>query len=247
MRVLVTRARDQAEATAARLAAMRHAPLLAPVTEVAPTGLPPPAGRFDAVLVTSQNAVSALAAECPRYAGTPVLAVGQRTAQSLRDAGFDQVREAGGDSRALSNLVLLDLPRGSRLLHPAGRDRKPEPSGSLLRAGYDVLTWVCYEARAATDLPAEVAEALRAGRVDAVLHYSRRSAELFCALVRRGGLGEALAGTSHLCLSPDVVRGLRELVGLKLLIAARPEEASLFELLARTAPGPGSQPPQSRC
>ncbi|NNM73976.1 uroporphyrinogen-III synthase [Enterovirga aerilata] len=247
MLVLVTRPRDQGEATARRLALMGHDALLAPVLDVVPVTEAPPEGRFDAVLVTSANALPALAGERDRFAGAAIVAVGRRTAERARAAGFGNVAEAGGDSRALVDFVLGTTPRGARLLHAAGRDRKPEPGGSLAAAGYDVATWACYEARPAAGLPVPAAEALRDGRVDAVLHYSRRSAELFARLARHAGLGEAIAGTHHVCMSADVAAGLASLAGLKLLIAPKPDETALLRLLAKVGAGPGSRPPQSEC
>lgn len=247
MRVLVTRSAGQGEATARVLVDMGHEAVLAPILEIAPTGMPAPPGRFDAVILTSQNAVAPLAAERARFGACPVLAVGVRTAERLRQAGFVQVAEADGDSLALVNLVKRRLPPGARLLHAAGQERKAEPARSVVAARYEVVAWECYEARQASRLSPDAVKALRSGGIDAVLHYSRRSAESFAHLARRAGLGEALAGTAHLCLSPDVARGLDALVGLKLLIAPRPDEAGLLGLLRTISGAQGSRAPQSRC
>lgn len=236
MRVLVTRPRDQAAATARRLAELGHEAMLAPVLEILATREPAPKDTFDAVILTSANAVGAVATERTRFGATPILAVGNRTAAAARAAGFDDVRQADSDALALVELVQEAIPAGARLLHAAGRDRKAEPASSLCRAGYALRTWECYQAAPATDLPPELQSALRDGQVDAALHFSRRSAAIFAQLARTAGLGEALAGTLHLCLSPDVAAGLEGLVGLKLRIAPRPEEASLIGLLPETMP-----------
>ena len=52
-RVLVLRAREDAERTASRLRAMGFTPLLSPVLEIVGTGAAIPRGPFDAVLATS--------------------------------------------------------------------------------------------------------------------------------------------------------------------------------------------------
>lgn len=247
MKVLVTRPRGQAEATARRLAALGHEALRAPVLDVVPTEEPVPAGPFDALLVTSSNAVPALAAERERLSRITAFAVGRRTADQLRVAGFASVEEAAGDSLDLVWLVRASVPSGARLLYAAGRDRKVEPARSLVDAGYDLQVWDCYEAVAARSLPQEAREALRSGQAEVILHYSRRSAALVASLIREAGLGEAVAGTVHLCLSADVAQGLRSLVGIRILIAQRPDEESLLALLARAGRPPGSQPPQSGC
>ena len=56
MRILVTRPREQGEATAARLAALGHEALVAPLLTIVPTSGFPPAGPCDALIVTSANA-----------------------------------------------------------------------------------------------------------------------------------------------------------------------------------------------
>ena len=55
MRVLVTRPRAQAEATAARLAALGHVALVAPLLEIVRTAERPPRGPFDAVIAGSRK------------------------------------------------------------------------------------------------------------------------------------------------------------------------------------------------
>ena len=247
MRVQVTRPRDQAAATARRLRELGHEAVLAPALEIAPSREPAPPRRYDAVLVTSANAAPALAAERARFGQTPVLAVGGRSAAAALASGFDTVQQAAGDGIALVNLVRQACPPGARLLHAAGRDRKAEPARSLTAAGYAVTVWECYQALPATALPHRALEVLRNGQIDALLHYSRRSAEHFARLARQAGLGEALPGSLHLCLSPDVAHGLEDLAGLKLRVAPKPDEASLLGLLSDSASAPGSRPPQSRC
>jgi len=218
------------------------------VLEIVPTSEPMPAGPFDAVLVTSANALPALAAERSRLGEAPVFAVGDRTARAAREAGFKGVTQAGGDSLALVATIRQAFPAGARLLHAAGRDRKAEPARSLTAiSGHPVEIWECYRAAPVGALPRPIQEALRTGRIEAVLHFSRRSAELFAGLARMAALGEALAGTSHFCLSPDVASGLDSLAGLKLGIAPKPDEESLLALLPETTSPPGSRLPQSRC
>jgi uroporphyrinogen-III synthase len=130
MRILVTRPREQGEATAARLAALGHEALVAPLLTIMPTSGSPPAGPCDALIVTSANAVPALAGfEKAR----PVFAVGERTAAAVREAGFMNTRVAQGDGASLATVVANALAPGARLLHVAGRDRKPEPQASLTR------------------------------------------------------------------------------------------------------------------
>jgi uroporphyrinogen-III synthase len=243
MRILVTRAAGDAARTAARLAERGHEALLAPVLSIEPTGDTPPAGPWDAAILTSAHAVPALAdlladrlAGPP--AGRPVFVVGGRTAAAARAAGLAPVHVAEGEAASLARLVAAGLPPPSILLHVAGRHRKPEPEATLRDAGYPVLVWETYEAREASALPDAAADALRTGKLDAVLHYSRRSADCFVRLAEEAGLAAQARSIIHLCLSADVALPFRK-GGFTVAVAAVPGEAALLALLDRV----GALPP----
>ena len=104
MRVWVARPEPGAARTGAALTLRGHRPLVAPVLAVWPTDAAPPAGPFDALLLTSANAVPVLRDPAiPR--DRPVFAVGPRTAALAAQAGFGPVREGPGDAEGLAALV----------------------------------------------------------------------------------------------------------------------------------------------
>ena len=228
MRVLVTRARDDARRTARKLAALGHEAVLAPVTEVVPTGEPMPTGSFEALVVTSAHAGEALASFLDKH--KPVFAVGERTADAAREAGFACVVAGEGDAHSLSGLIRNTLSPGLALLHVTARHRKDEPAASLRAAGFILRQWEAYEARAVQGLPQATIAALRTGQIGAALHYSRRSAWLFARLAEQAGLASALRALPHLCLSADVAAPL-EAAGVLPLKAGEPSEEALLELL----------------
>ncbi|WP_243370102.1 uroporphyrinogen-III synthase [Microvirga solisilvae] len=226
MRVLVTRAREDAERTARKLAALGHEPLIAPVLEIVPTSDPVPDDFYDAVIVTSAHAVKALATHVEK--SIPVFAVGDRTADSVRAAGFLSVTAAEGDAVSLSALIRKRLRPPCTLLHVTGRHHKEEPAASLSAEGFDMVTWEVYEARATESLPEVAVEALRTGQIGAALHYSRRSAELF---VRLAGHHAAILAFPHLCLSADVAAPLAAM-GAPIRAADQPSEDALLRMLS---------------
>ncbi len=242
MRVLVTRPEPGATATAARLAALGHEPLVAPVTRIRATGAAPPEGEFDALIVTSANAVPALDRR-PDARDRPAFVVGGRTAERVAAAGFVDVtwRE---DAGALGQAILERVPPGSALLHVAGRDRRPEPAATLAAAGFTATVWEVYAAEAVDRLPAAIADALDEGRLDAALHYSPRSAAILCRLVTGAGRADDFRRLAHLCISDEVADEVastsHEVVRR---VAESPDEIALLALLDRS----GSRPPQSRC
>ena len=214
-----------------------------------PTGAPCPAGRPQGVIATSANAVPALMSIREELRTLPVFAVGRRTAELSAGAGFGQVFSADGDAEALAALVTRTLPPGARLLHIAGRDRRPEPARFLRASGYEILVWESYVALPVRALPDPIAEALRAGTLDGAIHYSGRSASVLIGLVAKAGLAGPLAALPHACLSGEVAAALDPIGPVVVELAGRPDEDNLFAALERAAlrarTGPGSRLPQS--
>jgi uroporphyrinogen-III synthase len=206
MRIWVSRPEPGAARTAARLTALGHAPLVAPVLICRPTGTPPPDGTFAGVVLTSAAAAAALEVRAARLAGTPVFAVGARTAEAAARAGLGPVTAGSGDAAALARLVAGALPPGARLLHLAGADRKREPAATLVRAGYDLIVHIAYAAEPVAALPEPVRAALGGPEptLEAALHYSRRSAATALALAHEAGRAEPFGALRHYCLSEDV-------------------------------------------
>jgi uroporphyrinogen-III synthase len=244
MRVLILRPEAQARASAARLAAAGHDPLVAPVLSIEATGTPAPAGPFAAVLVTSANAAPALFS-LKQTSDLPLFAVGRRTAAMLDTMGRSPTVSAPA-AASLARLVAEQLAP-ARLLLIAGRERKDEPETFLSKLGFEVVVWEAYHAVAVPSLPESSRAALAGGGLDAVLHYSRRSAEIALALVRSAGMKAEFAVPRHLCLSDDVAEGLSGLTGAAVKVADRPDEDALLALLDTFAPARigGSLTPQS--
>jgi uroporphyrinogen-III synthase len=243
MRILVTRPAAEAERTARRLVAAGHEPVLAPVMVVRATGGTVPPGRFDAVLITSGRAVADEAAASLGVLDlgvVPLFAVGRQTAEAARQAGFRDVRIAGGDATDLLDLVRLTLPRPARLLYLAGQDRKPTLEAALAGAGYALNVHETYVAEAVPAWPAAVLDDIAEQRLAACLHYSRRSAALALHLAETAGLAAAFLSLVQACLSPNAAAPLRaaatryRMAAGHLAVAERPDESSLFALL----PGP---------
>ena len=245
MRVLVVRPASQASATLRALQARGHEGLSAPILSVRVLAGAAPSGMPDAILVTSANAVAALATQVSRFGALPVYAVGDATAMALTDAGFGAVRSASGAACDLAALIGRDMPPGATLLQVAGRDRRQEPAQSLGRAGFAIETWEAYAAEAAAYLPDPIATALRAQTIDAALHFSRRSAAILADLAAASGLSDPLGALLHVCLSPQVALGLESLPSPRVLIAAQATERALLAALDQGSQD-GADEPGSR-
>ena len=237
MRLLVTRPQPGAERTAAALRALGHSVVTAPVLrfEVALPDIP--AGPWHAVLMTSATAARAISAHPRRgeLIDCPVFAVGRSTADAARDAGFTAVTSADGDVEALLRLVRAHLPgSGLRLLYLAGEDRAGDLAGALRSVRLEVHTVEVYRAAASNALTDEAVAALAAGEIDAILHYSARSATVFIDLAKGAGLWRFACRAVQLCLSAQVAKQLTAAGAGTVRIAPAPDEAALFGLIGHT-------------
>jgi uroporphyrinogen-III synthase len=232
MRLLVTRPEPDGERTAAALRAQGHEVMLAPMLRIetipnAAFG----AGPWGAVLMTSANGPRAMARH-PRVRellALPVLTVGQSSADAARAAGFTNVASADGDGDDLVRLVAARFANEKRpLLYPAGEDRARNLFGDLAQHGITVETAVVYRAAKATRLPAEVQTALDEGRIDGVIHFSRRSVATY--LECSCGLPSALAPV-HYCLSERAAAPLLSAGAGHILVSPKPEESALLALV----------------
>ena len=92
----------------------------------------PDPADFDALILTSANAVRHGGAGLRRLIGLPVHAVGKVTGEAARRFGFQVV--ANGDSGAEALLERARAAGVRRALHLAGRERTIEPGGIVARA-----------------------------------------------------------------------------------------------------------------
>jgi uroporphyrinogen-III synthase len=190
-------------------------------------------GDWGGVIITSANAPAAIADNPAREAliALPLLAVGQRSAEAARAAGFTEVTSAGGDVRDLLRaLATRRLDQVAPLLYLAGEDRSMDLTAELAVHGIAAEMRVVYRA-APLPFPDELVAALEAGDVQAVLHFSRRSAENYLAGAREAGIAEAALTVRHYCLSAQVAESLEAAGAKRAAVAPRPQEAALIELL----------------
>lgn len=229
--MLITRPESGAKETAARVAALGFAPILAPVLAIAalPARMPGPA-RIQAVLVTSGNALPALG---PAFHAVKLLAVGDATAARARAAGFADVTSAGRNAEALEALVQERCrPGGGALLLPTARGEGLALARSLRDAGFAVVRRTVYAAVPQNTLPAAAEAALSRGAVAAALFFSPATARSFTKLLLAALPAGCLNTVDALALSPAVAASLAPLPWRRLRVADRPSQDALLTLLA---------------
>lgn len=237
MVVLVTRPAPDNDATADALRRRGFEPLLAPMLSFQALPFQIEEGReFRGLIVTSTNALRAIAAspQLVRLKGLPVFAVGARTAQAARDMGFRNVRAAEGDASALRDLIVAKAPerRGAApLLYLGATDVSRDLGGELGLRGVNVAAVSVYRMVRLDDFAEPVRAAFAGQTIEAVLHFSRRSALAFIRAVQRSGQEIAALALPQFCLSEQIAGALRDAGANRLGVAKAPTEADLLDTL----------------
>ncbi len=241
MAVLVTRPHPDDEITAAALRARGFEVLRAPMLRFEPAAFHDDMdARYGAVIVTSANALRAIGPHLKghRLLELPLFAVGEHTAAAARRAGFTHVIPANGDAGSLRDLVLASvkakqLTKASTLLYLAGADLARDLASELGERGFRVVTQTTYRMVPVTSLPRETCDAFAANQVEAVLHYSRRSARAFLDAARAAGVEISALAIPQCCISAEVASVVRDAGATQVVVAASPDENALFEALDR--------------
>ena len=241
MSILVTRPHPDNQATAENLRARGHVVLLAPVLKFEPVAFHDEGETgYSAIIVTSANAIRGVAPQL-RDRGLlelPLFAVGEHTAAVARDIGFTKVLVAGGDAASLRDKLMQGardkvLKKKSTLLYLAGADLSRDLGGELGAEGFSVVTQTTYRMAPVNILPREVSDGFAAHGIEAVLHYSRRSARAFLDAARDEGVEISALAIPQCCLSETVASVLRDAGASQVPVAATPDENALFDALER--------------
>ncbi|MFZ0812413.1 MAG: uroporphyrinogen-III synthase [Bradyrhizobium sp.] len=244
MAILVTRPLPDGATTATALRAKGFAVLLAPMLRFEPVAFQEDSDApYGAVIVTSANALRAIE---PRLSGSPLLklplfAVGEHTADAARAAGFAKVVSADSDAAGLRERIVASvkaktLKKTSPLLYLAGADLARDLPAELGERGFTVVTQTTYRMVAIRNLPEETREAFAADGVEAVLHYSRRSARAFIEAVRGAGVEISALSLPQCCLSAGIATVVRDAGASRVVVASSPDEGALFMALESATP-----------
>ncbi|KPP88248.1 uroporphyrinogen-III synthase [Erythrobacter sp. HL-111] len=171
----------------------------------------------DALLVGSANAFLHGGPALARFAGKPVHAVGEKTAEAARAAGFAVAATGSGGLQQ----VLDSVRPPARLLRVAGATHVPlEPP-----EGVRITTVIAYES-AALPMPARLAGRLAAGAL--VLLHSAEAARHFASESDR--LGVARSAVSLAALAPRIAEAAG--AGWRAIhVAPEPGDAALLHMV----------------
>jgi uroporphyrinogen-III synthase len=235
--VWITRTRDGALRTAKVLTDMGCEALVAPVMEAVPARQSIAGDSFDALVLTSGNAVTAFCQMCERRDMT-VYCVGDRTAKIAADNGLTNTKSAQGDVSALFDLICADAAKSTRLLYAAPHDPAAPLSDWLREQGYAVDQVTAYET-CSIEPALDDADYRRLTHI--LIHSPRAGAAAAHALIRQAAKGK-FDVLIFVCISEaawhaahDVIEGAggENSIATRILrrISAFPDEASMLKLV----------------
>lgn len=221
--LLILRPEPGASMTAKRAFDQGWRPIVSPIFRIEPIAWgSPPASDYDALFVTSANAVRQAGKAVTPYAVMPAYAVGDATARALKAAGFTDIRTGRGDAAMMLEAAAENGV--ARALHLAGEDYRD--------VGHDAIAIdrrIVYRSAAIDSFGEKALAALREGG-GAVLLHSGRAAEHFGRLC-----DEAKIPRRHIriaALAPAVLAAAGP--GWRAGIAAdKPDDAALLAAAAR--------------
>ncbi|MDP9810596.1 uroporphyrinogen-III synthase [Rhizobium tibeticum] len=235
MRVLVTRPQHSGERTAERLRELGHEPILLPLSQpvhdgdAAVRGLETTEGG---IVITSAETIRALAthsAELAVHLTRPVFAVGDATAEEARTIGFTAVTASGGSGNELAETIAERA--GGFVLYLAGRPRAETFEKRAREIGLRITVVECYRMKPTRIAPQTLQTIVAHQRPDAILFFSRQTAENFFRMIEAHMSPDGLAGMRFLCLSKSVAEAVPIPLQGAVSIASMPDERSLLSLL----------------
>ena len=232
MRIVVTRPQPGAARTASRLSSLGHEPICLPLSRTIslPALASTVAADAAAVAVTSASALRHAAPDLiERLAGLPCYAVGTRTAQAARRAGFRVVHAGPGDAAGLGRTITPSLA-GQSLVYLCGRVRFEGFERDLAAVGVSVRALETYDTATLSWTSEAVASLLDRRPADALLLYSAMAAQAAGGVTQRPELAELFAGCRVLALSQRVAAAFGPgIAGVE--IAGAPTEDAMVGLL----------------
>lgn len=229
--IIITRPEADARDAADDIAALGYQTLCQPLMTIGAFAWQPPDWQqISAIIITSGNAVAYLDA-CDKT--KPVFAVGTRTADKLRAAGFSLIAGAVERSSELPVLITPYVkPEAGILLHLTSHYVRDDFYMTLKAAGYTLDQCFVYKADAVEHFSYETCAALKNSQKKLVLFYSPRSARLFQELMIKHNIIPQPLDIQALCFSAAVADSCGKDVFGRILTASSPTHAAMLRILA---------------
>ena len=224
-RVLVTRPEPGASRTMNALIARGIDAVSIPLTEIKALAFETPNREFDALIITSQNAIVHGASLLDRFKHLPVFAVGNRTAETLRHQGHCIQAWAETAQDLLPMIVAL---RPKHALYICGQTRRPELEAGLQNNSIPVTALETYRSTPIENIDIRMAAFFNSSAEPVILCHAPSAVDAFIVAMQHQNLPTK---TQFLCMSQAILSQLPEHWQSKARISARPDEAAMIDML----------------
>lgn len=233
-RIVVTRARAQAESLAQRIEEAGGEVIEFPTIEIQP---PEDFFAFDAALekietydwliFTSVNSVEPFLSRLKRQgksaaalATVGIGAIGPETAKRLEESGLrPALVPARYQAEGILDAIAAESVHGKRVLIPRAVEAREILPQTLRERGAVVDVVVAYRTVLPAVDPTPLTERLRRGEIDAVTFTSSSTVKNFVRLFGERHLGAVLAGSAIACIGPITARTVQQLGGCADIVA----------------------------
>jgi uroporphyrinogen-III synthase len=232
-KVLITRPADSVANFADKVAALGYQPILAPLIELAPTGVPLPAEDISAIIITSKAAVRFINPD-ENLLRTPVYAVGATTMEACLKRGFSNVVFGGGNVENLLKNLIKDFSNTTckRLLYLSGSEISRDLCTLLQPWGVEVIRVPVYVSKSLR-LADNAIRLLCGDEIAWITLFSSRTAAILAADIQRLETRNWTSNVSIACLAPGIAQVIGDIRWRKIEIARQPTQAALLECLAK--------------
>ena len=239
-KVLLTRPRASSERWADLLENRGFESVTEPLLILTPTGAPRPEGAFQAVMITSANAIDALRDRktvIDDLLRLPCFCVGGATGDAARAFGFVDIRCGDTDGAGLAHIMVITLTdKASPILHLSGDTTDTKAHDILAKNGFTLAPWPVYRADAVDDFTAATRTAFATGEFSVIPVFSPRSARVLVSIIEKNRLTTACHAITAIALSQAVANVLQTLPWQRLQVARRPTEEDVLACLSSDDP-----------
>jgi len=236
MKLLITRPEQASRILSEKLVSDGHEVLCSALLEIVFRDLENlDLQNVQAFVVTSANGLTALV-KLTENRDLPLFAVGDKTAKAAKYAGFKTVHSANGDVAALGELIEKKAaPAAGVLVHAGGARLAGDLEKQVLGAGFSYRREILYDANEAETFPETTRAELIAGSLEGILLFSPHTAKVFKRIVDAEGLNTHIEKLDAWCLSSNVAREIDGMGFRRVLIAKRPTEDALLDLIEKNS------------
>ena len=194
-----------------------------PLTEIQPLQFESGTGEFDALVITSQNAIIHGADLLAKHITKPVFVVGKRTSETLKG---HRIVASAETAEALLPKITSQSPK--IILYICGQKRRPELEIGLKTAGIHIEALEVYSARPAENAGEKLEAFFTSIQSAIVLFHAPSAADVFVSALKSQKLPKT---ARFLCMSAAIAAELPSQWQNEVTIADRPDEAAMINQL----------------